>query len=64
MSNEAVLNPLRLEDRLQILSHGRGPSLETVPWKIEKNDLSVCQYPYKYKVTLFLRATRQMFADH
>jgi len=41
MSNEAVLNPLRLEDRLQILSHGRGPSLETVPWKIEKT-WSVC----------------------
>jgi len=34
-SGSAVLNLLRLDDHLQILSLGRGPPLKIVPWKIE-----------------------------
>jgi len=30
----AVLNVLRLEGHLQILSHGHGPPLQIVSWKI------------------------------
>jgi len=37
-----VLNLLRLEDHLQILSLGRGPPLIIVPWKIAKIGLFVC----------------------
>jgi len=46
--NPAVLNLLRLEDLLQILSLGREPPLKVVPLKIAKIGLFVCLYPKKF----------------
>lgn len=46
----AVLNPLTLEDHLQILSVSRGPNLKIVPWKIAKIGLLVCLYLCKIKM--------------
>ena|SRR6218665_2318686 len=44
-----VLNLLRLEDHLQILSLSRGPPLKILPRKIAKISLFVCLYPCKMK---------------
>ena len=61
----AVLNRLRLEDHLEMLSPGRGLPLKIVPWKIVNIGLFVCLYFHKIKRSrLCSWTTRQKLADH